>query len=158
MSGKLKLSHRWRQCSFPVCKLQKVGSHRCSRCFAVVYCDVNCQRLDWEVGGHKDRCQNAFETDRAFIKRILRDRARDLIPLFLFPGMDGVILWENMERAFRPGVVLEADKGRLIAMYPTLEDFLMDPATRETLADLLPEVFNEGKFMFTSNLKYVDCF
>lgn len=41
-------------CAAPGC--EEPTSQRCSRCKSVRYCSRECQRRDWTVGDHKERC------------------------------------------------------------------------------------------------------
>ncbi|CAN0375314.1 unnamed protein product, partial [Ectocarpus sp. 12 AP-2014] len=42
-------------CAAPGC--MEPTSQRCSSCKTAKYCSRECQRRDWIVGGHKDRCR-----------------------------------------------------------------------------------------------------
>ena len=33
------------------------GYKYCSKCTCVVYCSVECQRIDWKENGHKEECK-----------------------------------------------------------------------------------------------------
>ncbi|KAJ7655827.1 hypothetical protein DFH06DRAFT_1473988 [Mycena polygramma] len=69
---------------------------RCSACEAVYYCSLECRKVDWRHGGHRDTCQSirAFALkkdglvprDRAFLRALLHkdmtDRHQPNPPLF----------------------------------------------------------------------------
>ena len=48
-------SSRCSACGKPKSKYQKLK--KCSRCHAVQYCNTECQKKHWKIGGHKKECK-----------------------------------------------------------------------------------------------------
>ena len=48
-------SSRCSACGKPKSKYQKL--RKCSGCHAVQYCNTECQKKHWKIGGHKKECK-----------------------------------------------------------------------------------------------------
>lgn len=46
------------------CKKIAHTNRRCKGCYEVYYCSVDCQRQDWKVGGHRERCRAALNKEK----------------------------------------------------------------------------------------------